>query len=299
MKSLSSAFPSADPPRWEVPLLFPVNSRLLTPAEIEINRRQRQRRKDQQKAEKRRKLALLAVADASVVASEAVVSDDAVLDLLWGKSVKVLRRAVRKVNRRLLGAEMINRSLAQHGEGLPVATPRRVLCERNRGLSPRLVGAPAEAKTLIALEAALAATRRMVADYQHPVRVLQFMRQAATCELSLEDCAALLHRFGVLCSPIDEPDLEAVRRAEVFAAKLSDACALYIAMVCEREVAKRRGEWAYFAWSDLAVTLPGLRLPHVLRRSEFLVRVARDAAGEAEYLDLYSTEYLPLCRHPL
>ena len=267
-----------------------MNHRLLSKEQKRRNRRERSRRNYNQKAARRREAAFLELRD-PVLLTSPFVSAFTCTELANQPRVATVRALVRRLNR-------IDTTLPDPeqtaGAGRNIPRPHRKLWPRNRGSIPQLSAQFPNADQFLGTEKALQHARDLLSTHD-PAQILYFLTTPNAIGLAPSGCAELASQVGLI---FDAAVIQKVEEAHEFRKRLNVAHATYRAMVAAGELEGAPGDWAFFDNAALHVTLLGLKLPHLLRRDRFLVRLSyRD--GRIVCLDLHSSSYGCLCRHPV
>jgi hypothetical protein len=263
----------------------------LSETEKRQNRRQRICRNRQRKKEKARENVLLGLRHPSLI-QYALDPGASCRYMLGQPSLKGARALVNQLNR-LDHAHNLRRADWRTGPKIP--RPIRVLWQQNRGLVPAIVTAPQIGVTdFLGAEPAVRVAQELVRSHA-PALVLLFLCKPEAIGLEPKRSALVAQQFGLNFAP---RDIQLAESTINFDNRLHKGRATYRAMVSAGELKGANGDWTFFDDTALHATLPGLRVPHVLRRRAFLVRlIYRD--GRIVCLDLHSLGYRPLCRHPV
>ncbi len=110
-----------------------------------------------------------------------------------------------------------------------------------------------------------------------------------------ESCAKILRSRD---PSLDDTSCAMAMAAREFWNRLTEFTRHYANAVSLRQVKGVTGEWAFVEGQELDVWLPGIHVPAMHRREQYLVRIT-SRGGSLLNLDFYSRSYLPLFRAPL
>jgi hypothetical protein len=264
----------------------------LTETEKRQNRRQRIRRNRQRKKQKARENVLLSLRSLSLI-QYTLAPSAACRYLLAQPSLTEARALVNQLNG-LDHAPNLRGADWRSGETIP--RPTRVLWRQNRGLVPVMAAARQIGVTnFLGAEPAVRVAQELVRSHP-PALVLLFLCKPEAIGLEPKRSALVAQQFGLNFVP---RDIQLAESTIKFDNRLHKGRANYNALINAREIKRVTGDWSFFQDSDLCLLLPGIKIPHVLRRREFLVRIFRTAIGKLHCLDLHGLSYFPLCRHPI
>ena len=264
----------------------------LTETQKRQNRRERIRRNRQRKKEKARENVLLGLRSPSLI-QYALEPGAACRYMLGRPSLKDARALVNQLNR-LDHAPNLRRAGWRNGKTIP--RPTRVLWPQNRGLVPVMVTAPQIGLTdFLGAEPAVRVAQGLVRSHA-PALVLLFLCRPEAIGLEPKRSALVAQQFGLNFAP---RHIQLAESTINFDNRLHKGCANYDALVNAGEIKRAAGNWSFFQDAELCLLLTGIKIPHILRRHEFLVRIFRTESGKLRCLDLHALSYFPLCRHPV
>jgi hypothetical protein len=264
----------------------------LSETEKRQNRRERIRRNRQRKKEQARENVLLGLRHPSLI-QYALEPGAACRYLLAQPSLKDARALVNQLNR-LDYAHNLRRADWRTGPKIP--RPIRVLWQQNCGPVPAIVTAPQIGVTdFLGAEPAVRVAQELVRSHA-PALVLLFLCKPEAIGLEPKRSALVAQQFGLNFAP---RDIQLAESTINFDNRLQRGCANYNGLVNAGEIKRATGNWSFFQDAELYLLLTGIKIPHTLRRREFLLRIVRTESGKLLCLDLHSASYLPLCRHPV
>ncbi len=272
-----------------------MNWRLVSDQQKAFNKHERWRRDAKSRAQKRRDAALQRLRDPFRPMCRGVISAQDAFDLIYG-DVKGINRVVGRLNRSG-GLEPANGAESAGGDIAirEIPQPSRTLRRANRGSVSPLITKPTITypADFVGLERALEIASDLARQRVDRAQILQFLASPDTTGLAPKVCVELAAKVGL---KFTAAEIESVEHAVTN--NFISARRLYRAMVAAGELGGANGEWGFFENAALHAALPGLRLPHVLRRDQFLVRI-KYRNDQIVCLDLHSSSYRPLCRHPV
>lgn len=274
-----------------------MNWRLLSRKEIAWNRKARQRRKNQRRQRQRRESVIASLADASLVASGAVLGDIESTEFLCSPNLRAPKALARRA--RLMAVAVRRRAISYVSSGRSVPRPRRCLQRSRRSKIQSPAVTPASDTAYVGLDLAIVRAKKMAHHGRSSMAILRYFCRPEVTGLDLEKGIQVAIKHGIIAGSIHSSVLEKLKRTAHFETRLADAHTLYRAMIQTGVVPPVAGEWAYFPVTYLTLALPGIKLPRALRRDEFFVRIFRNKKGRIICLDLHSIRFKGLCRHPL
>ncbi len=248
------------------------------------------RRRAEQRSIRRQNVVLRAI---ETVCPE-VFSSKEVLRLLFG-TLQQAERALRRAQdrQRVISADerFARDSVIQDGPELPaLPRPRQFLSYLNRSrVFPPLV--PAKIETgCDSIAEVLTILRR---DF--PSHIL-LDALATRSGLSWPCCAEILMANGLIVSPIEPEDVQAIRDARLFWTLYYRGRARYSCLVRAAVMEPFSGMWGYFEYAQLERLLPGVIIPTKLKRHDYFTNYV--STGDDFSLDVYARSNMsPLFQH--
>ncbi len=248
-----------------------MNHRLLSREQRRRYRQLRFRRNDDQKASRRREALLLQLRD-PVLFTTPFLTDSTAFALVNDSRLAVVRNVIRHLNR----LANLPDSAQPAGVGRRIPRPSRTLWMRNRGIVPELVRQPViNIQEFLGAEKALQHARDLLLTHD-PAQILYFLTTPNAIGLAPSGCAELASQVGLT---FDAAVIQKVEEAHEFRKRLDVAHATYRGMTAAGQLKIAKGDWAFFNNAALHAT--------------------RYRDKRIICLDLHSSSYRPLCRHPV
>lgn len=200
---------------------------------------------------------------------------------------------------RLMRASRLARSTSGPAPSVVVESiprPNRTLRLMNRGrVLPGLLKEAVNVVTASSIMEAVGTVHELTDAGMSLHVVLDFFIRAAG--LPARIAVDVLRKRGIPMT-LSTGEVEAVGRAREFWDQYLSGRAAFASAVAAMETPPLAGDWAIFESSELTTLLPGLTVPHLLRRRAYSVNLV--SIGNGLCLDLHAfPSGLPLIRHPL